>query len=175
MGKNQSNNKLEGFGKVDITVDTDGDLVEVVHGTVSRHSKARCSSCGQLVKPHSPDVGASVWCTACSDIRREFRESHNDARIEQLRLVVDSDAAAMRSRAMNLPRKYNVRDQAEIVRLCRECRGYIREDDGTDFKGRAYARSALSALALVTEEKDQRIAELEQAIKNYLRSLEEIE
>jgi len=45
------------------------------------------------------------------------------------------------------PRPYDLMDRREVMRLIRECYGYLRtcekEHHGTDFEGRAYAAEAL--------------------------------
>lgn len=50
----------------------------------------------------------------------------------------------------NAPREFHLDDPAEIVRLYRECHGYLRtchHKHGTDWEGRKFAIDALEKLA----------------------------
>lgn len=50
----------------------------------------------------------------------------------------------------NRPRAYDLNDPNELVRLYRECHGYLRtchHKHGTDWEGRKFAIDALNALA----------------------------
>lgn len=56
----------------------------------------------------------------------------------------------MSERTKFLPTAYDLTQPAELIRLLRECRGYLhtcrRDHHGTDFQGRAFAMEAIDKI-----------------------------